>query len=213
MKIASILAGVAIAALSASAASAQVATYVNPANPGDLNVSPTGSATFTLTAKVSPACLLGGFDTARTLDFGTLGIFGDASDGIDKAFTLRGAANGHIRTSEAGCNTQNKVTITKTGGANGMTASAAAGYDQTVFQANLPYKVAALYNALAVGVVGTPTQAGRSASLDANVGGTGEQTNGAWRSTLAIRVDIPVPAKALIAGTYSDTVTVNLAVI
>lgn len=212
MKIASILVGVAIAALSASAASAQVATYVNPANPGNQNVSATAAATFTLTAKVSPACFIGGFNTARTLDFGTLGIFGDASSGLDKAFTLRGDSNGHIRTSDAGCNTSNTVTVSKTGGANGMSTDRTAGYDQGVFQANLPYSVNAMYNAGAKGALVTAPGI-RHAILAANAGGVGEQQNGAWRSGLAIRIDIPVPAKALIAGTYTDTVTVDLAVL
>lgn len=212
-KFAALMAGVAAIA-TAGAASAQTAVatakYVNPANPGNSGtLSDDVTATFTLQGNVDAACVFGG--TLPVLDFGTLGIYADGSSGVEKAFTLVGAANGHVRTNLAGCNTANTVTITKGGLADGMvnTSAVTAGYDTNVFQANLPYSVFARYTAGAEGVTGAATTRNFAQSVS-TTGAPGISTHGAWKSEMTIRVDIPVPTKALVAGEYSDTVTIEL---
>ena len=224
MKMVSLLATAAAVALVAGTASAQSyptgpiteTSYVNPANAGDLGtVAEDLTATFSVSGSVSASCVLGNGDgDLDDVDFGTLGIYGDAANGVDNAFEMVGAnSNGNSSTNAAGCNTSNRLTLTKTNGTQGLlnADAAAAGYDTNVFQANIPYSLGANY------VAGSPGQLGVSPSLGKFTVSTTEASdsreNNAWRSGLGIRVDIPAAAKALVAGTYTDTVTVLIEVI
>lgn len=224
MKMVSLLATAAAVALIAGTASAQSyptgpiteTNYVNPANAGDSGtVDESLTATFSISGSVSASCVLGNGDgDLDDVDFGTLGIYGDAANGVDNAFEMVGAnSNGNSSTNAAGCNTSNRLTLTKTNGTQGLlnADAAAAGYDTNVFQANIPYSLGANY------VAGSPGQLGVSPSLGKFTVSTTEASdsreNNAWRSGLGIRVDIPAAAKALVAGTYTDTVTVLIEVI
>ena len=165
-------------------------------------------------ANDAPVGDLDGDGDLDDVDFGTLGIYGDAANGVDNAFEMVGAnSNGNSSTNAAGCNTSNRLTLTKTNGTQGLlnADAAAAGYDTNVFQANIPYSLGANY------VAGSPGQLGVSPSLGKFTVSTTEASdsreNNAWRSGLGIRVDIPAAAKALVAGTYTDTVTVLIEVI
>lgn len=218
MKMTSLFVTAAVVALVAGSASAQVVgpvavtetNYMNPANPGNSGtVSDELSATFSITGSVVASCILGDGDAVLDdVNFGTLGIYGDASNGVDNAFEMVGTSNGNSSTNAAGCNTSNKLTLTKTNGAQGLvnTDAAAIGYDNAVFQANIPYTLSAVYASGNVGDVGTSAVTGKF-----NVG-TGDafnsRDNNAWRGSLGIKVVIPPAAKALVAGDYSDTVTV-----
>lgn len=224
MKMVSLLATAAAVALVAGTASAQSyptgpiteTSYVNPANAGNSGqVAEDLTATFSISGSVSASCVLGNGDgDLDDVDFGTLGIYGDAANGVDNAFEMVGAnSNGNSSTNAAGCNTSNRLTLTKTNGTQGLlnADAAAAGYDTNVFQANIPYSLGANY------VAGSPGQLGVSPSLGKFTVSTTEASdsreNNAWRSGLGIRVDIPAAAKALVAGTYTDTVTVLIEVI
>lgn len=215
MKLTALVAGVAALALTAGVASAQTAvsnaTYVNGANgtnqPAALSEV---TATFRVSGTVAPACVIstnGG--TLNDLNFGTIGIYADGATGIENAFTVTGPRNGHSRTNLAGCNTSNTVSITKS--AAGLAAAdVTSGYDTNVFQANIPYSVSAVYAAGAVGSI-APVGAATGQFSVGTTQTTNSRSHGAWRGGIAIRVDLPVPAKALIAGEYSDTISVEIA--
>ena len=227
MKMVSLLATAAAVALVAGSASAQVTptyptgaitetSYVNPNNAAVIGtIADELTATFLISGTVQASCVLGNGDNALDdVNFGNLGIYGDAANGVDNAFEMTGASNGNSTTNAAGCNTSNRLTLTKTNGTAGLTnvaAANAAGYDTNVFQANIPYSLSAVY------VAGSPGQQGISASGGkfsvATTASSNFRENNAWRSGLGIRVDIPAAAKALVAGTYTDTVTVLIEVI
>jgi hypothetical protein len=220
----SLLATAAAVALIAGSASAQTyptgpvteTNYMNPANAVDAGtVAEDITATFSISGSISASCVLGNGDAdLDDVDFGTLGIYGDASNGVDNAFEMVGTnSNGNSSTNAAGCNTANTLTLTKTNGVQGLlnADALASGYDGNVFQANIPYSLGANY------VAGSPGQIGVSGSLGKFTVSTTEASdsreNNAWRSGLGIRVDVPAAAKALVAGTYTDTVTVLIAVL
>lgn len=218
MKMVSLLATAAAVALIAGSASAQAVTetsYVNPNNSGNIGTPiDERTATFSVTGSIQAACVLGNGDTELDdVNFGNLGIYGDAASGVDNAFEMTGASNGNSSTNAAGCNTSNRLTLTKFNGTQGLVnaAAATAGYDTNVFQANIPYSLSANY------VAGSPGQLGVSPSLGkftvSTTEGSDSRENNAWRSGLGIRVDIPAATNALVAGTYSDTVTVLIEVI
>lgn len=203
-------------ALGSTAVSAQTtpsnATYVNPANPGNVGTaSASETADFTITGKVSEACVLGAGGDLNDINFGTIGIYADATSTVENVFTAVGPANGHTRTNVAGCNTANTMTVTKTNGVDGLVnaGAAAGGYDSNVFQANIPYSIAVLYTA---GAVGTLVPQGSISQFQvSSTANTNSKSNAAWKSGAAFRIDLTDPTKALVAGTYTDTVTVTLA--
>jgi Spore Coat Protein U domain len=219
MKMVSLLATAAAVALIAGSASAQAVTetsYVNPANAGNAGtIAESLEATFSITASVDASCVLGnGDENLDDVNFGVLGIYGDAAAGVDSAFEMVGAnSNGNSSTNAAGCNTANRLTLTKTNGLLGLVNEDAddIGYDDNVFQANIPYSLGANYVAGNPGSIGTVTSLGKFTVSTTE--STDFRENNAWRSSLGIRVDIPAAAKALVAGTYSDTVTVLIEVI
>lgn len=218
MKIVSLMAGAAVAALFATSAMAQVAitetNYVNTAGTeGDDagTVSDDITATFGVSGNVVASCILGNGDAVLDdVNFGNIGIYGDAAAGVDNAFEMVQDRNGNSSTNAAGCNTSNRLTLTKTGGSTGMSNAdaSAAGYDPNVFQANLPYSLAAVY---ASPNVGSTVMSGTTGKFSvADTATTNFRENGAWRGDLGIKVVIPVPVKALVAGAYTDTVTVQI---
>ncbi len=215
MKISYLMIAASVAALSSTAVSAQTnpsnATYVDPGNPGNVGVASTSeTADFTITGNVSEACVLGAGGDLNDIDFGTIGIYADATSTVENVFTSVGPADGHTRTNLAGCNTANRMTITKTNGVNGLvnTGAATGGYDGNVFQANIPYTVAALYTAGAVGT--TVPQGSISQFSVSSTEGSDSKEHAAWKSNAAFKVILTDPTKALVAGDYSDTVTVVL---
>ena len=215
MKLVSLLTGAAAVALIATSASAQstapsYATYVNPANPASTGTALTSvQASFSISGTVAPSCVLGnnGPDM-NDVNFGNIGVNADGSQGIENAFNMVGAINGHSRTNIAGCNTSNRVTVNKSAAGLTNASAAASGYDTAVFQANLPYSLAVQYTSGDLGHVGT---SGSISRFSVGTGATGNsRDNNAFRSGLAVRIDIPAPTKALVAGEYTDTVLVTI---
>lgn len=204
----------AVAALTVTGASAQTAvsnaTYVNPANPGNVGTAnSTETADFTITGTVNQACVLGAAGDLNNINFGTIGIYADATSTVENVFTSVGPANAHTRTNLAGCNTANTMTVTKSVDGLVNTAAATGGYDGNVFQANIPYSIAVQYTAGAQGTL-VPQASISQFSVAANAS-TNSKSNAAWKSGAAFRIDLTDPTKALVAGTYSDTVSVVLA--
>ncbi|AYG95356.1 hypothetical protein D8I30_09335 [Brevundimonas naejangsanensis] len=256
MKIASILAGVAIAALSASAASAEIKTYgqytlgaaapVGPINGGAAGAaynasqvrtiasggtipgastsnvsawavnsnsadmrgtaSTSDGATFTLQGKVSPSCIFySGDNTTQTLDFGTIGIWADENAGPNNAFRMSGQAYFNIDTNLAGCNTANTVTLSKTHMTNA--SASAAGYDTNVFTNQLRFTADAKYTAGAKGVAANAAETTLSLTREQM---TKPAEHGAWKSRMNIYVLVGQPDKALVAGDYVGSVSIQL---
>ena len=251
MKIATLLAGVAAVALTASAASADTINRGQFGGNGSLAVGVQGGsflgdiaaaanrlnaqsggspisawhafggsqgdngtaanadgATFTLKGLVSTDCAYySGSSTSQTIDFGTIGIYASDNTGPAAAFDMTAPANVTIDSNLAGCNTSNTVTLSKSD-IRGLVNSSSAGYDTNVFQANLPFSVTANYTAGAVGVAG----AASATSLTLTTGSNSiSAQHGAWKSAMALNVNIPVPSKSLLAGTYQGDLTVNIA--
>lgn len=216
MKFSYLFIAASVAALSSTAASAETvsnATYVNPANPGNVGTaSPSEDADFTIVGTVSQACVLGAGGDLNDVNFGTIGIYADATSTVENVFTSVGPANGHTRTNLAGCNTANRMTVRKGNGVDGLVNTTnTGGYDSNVFQANIPYSIAVQYTA---GAVGTLVPQASISQFQVNTNEDQDfKENAAWKSGAAFRIDISDPTKALVAGTYSDTVTVELAAI
>lgn len=219
MKFSHLIIAASVAALSSTAVSAQTTgpatnnTYVNPANPGNAGTASNDiEAQFTIQGTVSQACVLGAGGDLNDVNFGTIGIYADATSTVENVFTSVGPANGHTRTNLAGCNTANRMTVRKGNGVDGLrNTTNTGGYDSNVFQANIPYSIAAQYTAGAVG-----SSVPQNSISQFSVSTTEDEDfkeNAAWKSGAAFRIDISDPTKALVAGTYSDTVTVELAAI
>lgn len=171
--------------------------------------SPTVTNTWLIKGTVTRDCsYYGGTSTAHTLDFGTIGVNTQAATSVNNAFDMVSPANAVVTTTTAGCNFNNTVTLSKQNGAQGLRNATTSGFDSNEFQANIPYSVSAQFNATtnqAAGAVGTQQ------TLTAAVGDASKVgTYGAWRSGMSLTINAPVPGKALVAGNYSDTLTVTL---
>jgi len=165
-------------------------------------------ATFTLKGVVSTDCAYySGSSNSQTIDFGTIGIYASDNTGPAAAFDMTAPANVTIDSNLAGCNTSNTVTLSKSD-IRGLVNNSSAGYDTNVFQAELPFSVTANYTAGAVGVAGAASPT--SLVLGANSNSVSAQ-HGAWKSAMALNVNIPVPSKSLLAGNYQGDLTVNIA--
>ncbi|MEN5052379.1 MULTISPECIES: spore coat protein U domain-containing protein [Brevundimonas] len=211
MKIASLIAGVAAVALIAGSASAQTAVTSSSTvigHPDNTSAPGPSTATFDITASVAADCVLG-LSNSNDLNFGELGIQADGDAGVENAFRLAPGNNyGTIDTNMAGCNARNTVKLAKTNGVDGMKNDSDAGYDSNVFQANLPYDAFVHYTAGDIGDVGAG-QTDYHVSAYSNAA-EGFKDHGAWRSALSVYVNIPAPAKAVLAGDYKDELTLTL---
>ncbi|MCJ8158071.1 hypothetical protein [Sphingomonas sp. LaA6.9] len=175
--------------------------------------SPTLATAFTLTGEVSRDCsFYAGSAEGRTINFGTIGVRTGSGENVNDAFDMRAAADVAITTGTAGCNTKNEVRISKQNGTDGLRNNAAAtgGYDSDEFTNKLPYRVDAAWTGVEVGQVGAGTI--KTLSVDTNEAAD-SKAGGAWRSGFVMNVLIPTPAKGLVAGTYSDVLTVTLSAI
>jgi hypothetical protein len=113
-----------------------------------------------------------------------------------------------ISSTSAGCNFNNTVTISKS--AQGLVNASAGGYDSNQFTANIPYKINA-------GLTGTTNTSGPAAGTFVPItladGDSTKQVHlGAWRSNLNMGLVFTAQNKGLVAGNYTDTITVELAV-
>ena len=183
----------------------------------------TVSAKFVLKGKVEKVCVIGGVDIpgaadggagnlgVATIDFGTIGIRATDDTDKDDQFDMTGPANVSIKTTTAGCNYNNSVTLSKLNGAAGMKNNTGSGYDSSDFQTNLPYSVEAFFEAGGTGSTGDATYGSRlvMTTLDPS-----KSANfGAWRSNMELKIDVPVAAKGLVGGLYEDTLTLELKII
>ena len=164
-------------------------------------------ATFTLKGNVSTDCAYYTGNVNTTIDFGQIGIYASDNTGPANAFDMTAPANVVIDTNLAGCNTSNTVTLSKND-IRGLVNASGAGYDTNVFQANLPYSVSASYTAGPAGSA-APGTTGNHVVLAANAN-SASATHGAWKSAMALNVNIPVPSLSLLAGAYEGQMTVEI---
>lgn len=174
--------------------------------------SPTVTKTFALTGTVNKDCsyYIGNGDLAsRNINLGTIGIRTNAGETVSNAFDMVAPAGAVVASGTAGCNFNNTVTITKANGTDGLENQIASGFDSNQFQANLPYTVNANWTGVqGAGNVGPGS--GQSLTVGLNEA-TDQWTGGAWRSGFVLTFGVPVAPLGLVAGTYTDTVTVELA--
>ena len=179
--------------------------------PGDTTpATQTVEVAFKLTGTVNKDCSFyaGNNSGAREIDFGVIGVRTGNNENVNNAFEMVGQAEADIDTLTAGCNFNNTVTIAKANGVKGLVNAAPGGYDADEFQANIPYKVKASWQ-------GTASQSGPGASsnqeLNVDLAEASNQVlQGAWRSAMEIDIIAPRADKALVAGAYSDTMTLTL---
>jgi len=165
-------------------------------------------ATFTLTGNVTEDCAFyTGTSNALAFDFGQIGVYVSDNTGPAAAFTMVAPAVMNFDTNLAGCNTPNKITIQKND-LRGLVNNMGGGYDDAVFQANLPYAVRAQYTAAAG--VGTGTGALQTLNVATNAD-QNSVSHGAWKSNMDLQVTIPQADMALLAGNYSGNFTVTIA--
>src|SRR5690606_2815325 len=107
--------------------------------------------------------------------------------------------------------TKNTVTISKSNPA-GLVSDNTSNFDTNQFTNVLPYDLKASWTGVALGAnaAGT-TQNLQLLANDANAQKSVAQ--GAWKSAVAIDIDVPVPSKSLLAGNYTGSVTIELKVL
>ena len=171
------------------------------------NESNSDGATFTLKGNVTTDCVYYTGNGSTTIDFQEIGIYASENAGPAAAFDMVAPASVDINTNLAGCNTRNRVTLSKND-IRGLVNNSGAGYDSNVFQANLPYKVVGNYTAGAVGSTLVASQGDKITLLE---GANATQAeHGAWKSPMRLRVTIPTPSKSLLAGNYEGQLTLAI---
>lgn len=183
----------------------------NTSSPNDTEqASSTAGGTFTLKGQVSADCsFYNGSSSNHTLDLGTIGIRTGDNENVTVAFNQADTATAHVDTATAGCNTHNTVTIAEQNAGKGLVNSTPGTYDSAQFTASIPYALHATWTG-----VNDSTTTGFAKSLDipASSSGTNENSGGAWRSAFNMDITIPPQSLGLVAGNYSDQITVTLAV-
>ena len=143
---------------------------------------------------------------SQSINLGAIGIKNGNSQNIGSLFNQIDPIDVEIQSTNAGCNTDNTVTVSK--GANGLSNPTTSGYDSSQFTNSIPYSVkVGVAAATLAGTVGTGQFQGFTVPTTAT---TGSANYGAWRSTLDLTANIPAQSLGLVAGTYSDTITVTL---
>lgn len=173
-------------------------------NQGTVNT--TSAATFSLSGTVTPDCAYYTGGTTQSIEFGQIGI--NAQDNNpDAAFEMVDSQRSvDINSNLAGCNTKNTVKFTKTDLQN----ASAAGFDAYQFTNVIPVELQAKFKA---GVVGATTNASQqTVTLSAAGNVASESSYGAWKSPLDMKVTMRNPGKGLLAGSYTGTVGLTIAV-
>ncbi len=167
--------------------------------------------TFNVTGHVKQTCLIH-FDS-HNLPIGDIPIDHNASDAVTSYFHMTSNPSA-TDVGQGGCNDENDITISKGNGPTGLHNPTTAGYDPTVFTADLDYNAevgwTGPYGFLGAGPhpssdQGLPAGSGVGSATTATIG-----HNGAFASSMNVTAYIFTSPHALLAGTYSDTITVTL---
>lgn len=175
-------------------------------NQGDANAS-TGNVAFSLTGNVSTDCAYYVGNANRTIAFGEIGVnLTDTNPGA--AFEMVGVVpTVDIDTNLAGCNSRNRVTLSKVNLIN--SSATTQGFDEGQFTDTIKFSANANYAAGAAGTVGTVTGSTNQITLGVDQA-TDSRTHGAWKSAMRVRLAMVNPGKGLVAGDYAGSVTVNI---
>ncbi len=170
---------------------------------------PTVTVSFNMSGTVAQNCsyFSNSAGNSQSISLGAIGIKNGNSQNIGSLFNQIDPIDFEITSTNAGCNTDNTVTVTK--GANGLFNPSTSGYDSSQFTNSIPYSIkVGVHAATLAGTVGTGIPQGFTVATTAQ---TGSANYGAWRSKLDLLANIPAQTLGLVAGTYSDTITVTLA--
>lgn len=173
---------------------------------------PTVSTAFTLSGSVNKDCSFyaGNAASATNIDFGVIGVRTGDNENVNAAFEMAGDLNAEIETLTAGCNFNNEVEIKKGNQwGDGMNlVGNPGGFDQTQFQTNIPYTVTATWTGVPLNAI----EVGSMQTLNVGIAqASNVKQQGAWRSSMDIAVNAPaITGRGLVAGNYSDTMTVTL---
>ena len=181
--------------------------------PNDDNAdSPSVTRNFILQGEVAKNCsyFINSSTNTQTIDLGAIGIHNGDNQAVGTLFNQVDTLNVDNQSTGAGCNTDNTVTVTKTNGANGLTNASPGDYDNNQFTAHIPYSLTVGFQDAVLQGAGSQPGAFQSFQV-ATTAGTGSLNLGAWRSEINVHATIPAQSKGLLAGTYSDTITVTLA--
>jgi hypothetical protein len=180
------------------------ANNIGTANTTDTN-------TFSLTGSVTPDCSFYVGNASKSINLGQIGVQTNPNTGLNAAFDMVAPASVDIDTSVAGCNTRNTVTISKSNAA-GLVSDNTSNFDLNQFTNVLPYDLKASWTGVAVGANAVGSNQ-NLALLANNANAQASIAQGAWKSAVAIDIDVPVPSKSLVAGNYSGSVTIELKVL
>jgi hypothetical protein len=170
---------------------------------------PTVTVSFNMSGTVAQNCsyFSNSTNNQQSISLGAIGIKNGNSQNIGSLFNQIDPIDFEITSTNAGCNTDNTVTVSK--GANGLSNPTTSGFDSSQFTNSIPYSIkVGVAAATPAGTVGTGQFQGFTVPTTAT---TGSANYGAWRSKLDLTANIPAQSLGLVAGTYSDTITVTLA--
>lgn len=185
-------------------------TMANDDNPD----TPTVTRKFVLQGEVAQNCsyFIDSNTNTQTIDLGAIGIHNGDNQPVGTLFNQVDTIGVDNQSTGAGCNTDNTVTVTKTNGAKGLVNPNAGDYDSNQFTANIPYSLTVGFQDAVL--QGAGAQPGSFQSFQVSTTqSTGNLNLGAWRSEINVHATIPPQSLGLLAGTYSDTITVTLAAI
>lgn len=173
------------------------------------NATPTVNVNFRLSGTVNKDCSFysGNTASARSIDFGVIGVRTGNNENVNNAFEMVGPAVANIESLTAGCNFNNEVEISKDD-IRGLVNATPGGFDTNQFQANIPYSVAAQWTGVALNAQAAGTPQTLTVATTANAA---QKQQGAWRSAMEIDIVAPVVnGKGLVAGQYKGTTTLTL---
>jgi hypothetical protein len=184
---------------------------INGTSPDDTTPAvQTLTETFSLNGTVAKDCsYFGAPGGAHTVNIGAIGVKNGNNETAADAFEQNGPIQIYdLDSTSAGCNFNNTVSLTKS--VNGLVNASPGGYDSSEFTANIPYEVTVgIAKAVNADQVGTGIY---HAFTVATNSGSGSMHLGAWRSNLDLKLLAPAQNLGLVAGTYTDTMTLTLAV-
>ncbi|WP_292051155.1 MULTISPECIES: hypothetical protein [unclassified Brevundimonas] len=163
-------------------------------------------ATFTLRGTVTPHCVFyTGTNDNLSFNFGQIGVYASENHGPALAFDQVAGASLHFRTNLAGCNTKNKVQLSRTQAS--LKTTPQFGYDSLHFTTEIPYSVKASFRAPGDAASST-TATDRLLQMTAGQTSPAPVTFGAWKSPMTIIVDLGKADKSLVAGEYTGSFNV-----
>ena len=117
---------------------------------------PTVTVSFNMSGTVAQNCsyFSNSANNSQSISLGAIGIKNGNSQNIGSLFNQIDPIDFEITSTNAGCNTDNTVTVTK--GANGLFNPSTSGYDSSQFTNSIPYSVkVGVHAATLAGTVGT----------------------------------------------------------